>query len=557
MASIYIKAGSVIIKGPATDPAIQMWYDNELIERERALNTYATSIQNLPQMLEVYPVANQSLRDAATQELHRQAATQDLIENGPAEGETYLVDGLWEHQKLGISLARINKRFAFFFDTRTGKTLTSINIMTEALKSGAVTRWLVVCPSAIIPSWQDDIHKFMPMLKVATYFGTKKQKDEALRTPCHIFIISAEILAKNLEMLKAFKFGGCIVDESSKLKSHRSQISKAALELSECIERWYILSATPAPNGAHEYFIQMKTVDKYIFPTSRSKFVLKYFNNLSYNPTFEKLELKPEMKEQFFNLIKTKAVYIDQGVMPTAGSETVIYRYDLTEELRSIYDEFRKKAVVELHGGEKISTDQIAQINSKLSQITSGFLIDTEAIKYNSLKKELGSKERHETVVPLASGNQRVQILVDLLQSLNEAPVVIWANFKQEFISIKQALGDDCAIINGSVDVNEKHRIIRAFKAGKIKYLVCHPLSLGMGVNLTEAHIAIYYSLNYSWEQLKQSSERIRGHIKVQPKKAIYYILAARGTIDEAIYSAVKNKKASSREFLAILEGGI
>ena len=78
-----------------------------------------------------------------------------------------------------------------------------------------------------------------------------------------------------------------------------------------------------------------------------------------------------------------------------------------------------------------------------------------------------------------------------------------------------------------------------------------------MGVNLTEAHIAIYYSLNYSWEQLKQSSERIRGHIKVQPKKAIYYILAARGTIDEAIYSVVKNKKASSREFLAILEGGI
>ena len=76
-----------------------------------------------------------------------------------------------------------------------------------------------------------------------------------------------------------------------------------------------------------------------------------------------------------------------------------------------------------------------------------------------------------------------------------------------------------------------------------------------MGINLTEAHIAIYYSMLYSWEALKQSSERICGHITVQPKKAEYYIMSAEGTIDEQIFKNVQNKKTTSLDFLNLLRG--
>ena len=75
-----------------------------------------------------------------------------------------------------------------------------------------------------------------------------------------------------------------------------------------------------------------------------------------------------------------------------------------------------------------------------------------------------------------------------------------------------------------------------------------------MGINLTAAHIAIYYSLNDSWEALKQSSERIVGHINIQPKKCIYYIMQAEGTVNELVYNNVTNKRDVSIGFLEHLQ---
>lgn len=556
MAKFFAKGSSIYIAGSLSEYSVATWYSEGLIEKApRRNNLYVGPLYNLPRMLELVPsITDEKIRALADEEICRQIETEELIKYG-TKGEK--IGDLWEHQVLGVQLARCNKRFGYWFDTRTGKTRMMIQAMYEALVKGRCQKCLVICPTSIIPSWLKDIQEFKPELKVAAYYGSEKQKATALKTPCHIFIISMEITVKNLSLLRQIGFTYAVVDESSKLKNHKSQISKAMLEYSQELEYWYELSATPAPNNESEYYIQMRCIDPFIFPPTWSRFKQKYFVDTSRNSAFERLVLRHDVRNDFLDLIKTKAVYIDQSIMPTAGKEWHIYNYAPENETMQLYEKFRKDAVIELEG-KTLSTDMIASINAKLSQITSGFMIDTDAVNENKLCRKIGESANLQEVYKIPSKyapSHRAHELLNLLSQFPDEQVVIWAVYKQEFEDIKQALGRKCRCINGATRTQDKFAFIKDFKDGKIQYLVCHPLSVGMGINLIEAHIAVYYSLLFSWEALKQSSERICGHITVQPNKAEYYIMTADGTVDKAIFDSVQNKKTTSLDFLNLLRG--
>ena len=564
MAKFYIKGPSVYISGTLNEPVVSLWYNEGLIEKQaRSRTLFVGPISNIHRMLALAPqIKNEAILEAAQKELERSVATEELIRYGVDEDDPEVKSlGLWPHQVLGVRLARINKRFGFWFDTRTGKTRMMIRAMYEALESGKCQRALVICPTAIIPSWLGDFEDYMPELKVAAYYGTDKQKREALNTPCHVFIISMELVVRNMELLRQIGFNYVVVDESSKLKSHKSQISKTLLEYAQEVEYWYLLSATPAPNNESEYYVQMRTIDQFIFPPTYTRFAEKYFRNVSRSPMYMKLVMRTDMKQEFTDLVATKSIYIDQSIMPTAGKEWKIVSYPLDSRLLAAYEEFRKNAVIELSSGERISTDMIAAVNAKLSQITSGFIIDTDAVKENKMRRKL-----HDTTTPPLqefyrlesdySPSQKAHELQKLLDMFGDQQVVIWANYRQEFIDIKELLGSKCRILNSTTTTVDKLEYIKQFKAHKIQYLVCHPLSVGMGINLTEAHKIVYYSLSYSYEALKQSSERTCGHIKVQPNKCTYYVLCAENTIDAAIYKNVSDKKTSSLDFMNALKKG-
>ena len=364
-----------------------------------------------------------------------------------------------------------------------------------------------------------------------------------------------EQAADCIDILSTVKWDICFVDESSKLKSHKSQISKAMLTLSERIPSWYLLSATPAPNNESEYYTQLCTIDKYVFNPARGKFVTKYFDNMSRNVNYEKLVIKPNMYDEFMNLVKQYAIYVDQDVMPTAGKEWHEVRYDMPNEMKSIYNDMKTKMCASVEG-ITITVDMAAAMRAKLNQITSGFLMDTEAIKENKLGRKLGIDPGSQEIVSLVDcgGYSRIQQLDKLLSELSDQKVVIWANYKEEFVMLEKLLGTKAKYIRGGCSVDDKELFIKEFKKGDLQYLVCHPLSVGMGINLTEAHTAIYYSLTDSWEARKQSSERIAGHIMVQPNKCHYYTLLADGTVNELIYGNLINKRDSSYGFMEHLK---
>ena len=82
----------------------------------------------------------------------------------------------------------------------------------------------------------------------------------------------------------------------------------------------------------------------------------------------------------------------------------------------------------------------------------------------------------------------------------------------------------------------------RKFQAGEAKVLVGNPASAGVGLNLFQASVALYYSQGYNLEHRAQSEDRCHRSGSEIHDSVTYIDLSARGTVDEAVRAALAGK---------------
>lgn len=532
------------------------------IHVNRIKTQYRMSIHNVPEVLKLLRGISVDNIDSAPpqvqayfyKELAIRSNVEDLVKNGPRESfkvNEHLT--LMRHQQLGREIARYQDRYAFFYDTRTGKTPLSLSIMYDDIVANPTHKWLVVCPLILIENaWIPDAAEFIPEIKVVScHAATPAKRLERIHSEASIYVTNTESFVKYREHFDKLHLAGCIIDESSDMKSPKSKVSKELVDFAQILERFYLLSGTPAPNGEQEYYMQLRAVDYYGIQQSYSQFKEHYFVNMSYNPQYEKLALRPDKKDELFSLIKKYALYVDkEDVLTTPGRTFHEVEFEMPAELKKHYNKLKNELYMEVGDGLRITAPSAAAKLNKLNQVTSGFIIDTQAVKENKFYNE------DKTELYQLSGYRFVK-LIDLLGQIGDEQVLIWANYKAEFRIIQQALGDSCRCVYGETTLAEKNEAIKLFKEGKIQYLIANPASADKGLTLTNAHISIYFSLNWSYELFKQSMERIYGDVMKQPKHCDYYVMIAKGTIDRVLYSDVlQGKGEASYAVLNHLKGG-
>lgn len=532
------------------------------IHVNRIKTQYRMSIHNVPEVLKLLRGIGVDNIDTAPLQVQRyfykelaiRSNVEDLIKNGPRESfkvNEHLT--LMRHQQLGREIARYQDRYAFFYDTRTGKTPLSLSIMYDDIVANPTHKWLVVCPLILIENaWVPDAAEFIPEIKVVScHAATPAKRLERINSEANIYVTNTESFVKYREHFDKLHLVGCIIDESSDMKSPKSKVSKELVDFAQTLERFYLLSGTPAPNGEQEYYMQLRAVDYYGIQQSYSQFKEHYFVNMSYNPQYEKLALRPDKKDELFSLIRKYALYVDkEDVLTTPGRTLHEVEFEMPAELKKHYNKLKNELYMEIGDGLRITAPSAAAKLNKLNQVTSGFIIDTQAVKENKFYNE------DKTELYKLSG-YRFAKLIDLLGQIGDEQVLIWANYKAEFRIIQQALGDSCRCVYGETSLAEKNEAIKLFKEGKVQYLIANPASADKGLTLTNAHISIYFSLNWSYELFKQSMERIYGDVMKQPKHCDYYVMIAKGTIDRVLYSDVlQGKGEASYAVLNHLKGG-
>lgn len=461
--------------------------------------------------------------------------------------ESELLPCLMDHQKRGVLDALKRPRILFNWDCGIGKTLLSIEVIYQLIRLQKIKKALVLCPLSIIESaWIEDIKTFRPFeLSVTNLWFVKKKKKNILQN-----IIYNDISIVNYETFKLLskhiqKYFQCVIcDESSKLKNHKSQITKATIEFCDNIEYVYLLSGLPAPNTPIEYWAQMRIVDPlslgYNFYTFRDKYfyIAKTMIKRSKEAgkkdiEINKYKINETYKHTFYNKLKQYMPIVKKTDVLDLPSYTInIREVFLSSAERKYYDQMKNKLLIELDGETAIARSAVTKI-MKLRQGCSGFFISEDG-------------EIIET------GKSKLNELEQLLIEIGDQQVIIWNFFHYEGDIITDLLTKLdktwCRADGTRMNKSKMYQEVDDFKNEQIQFLVAHPGSIGHGWTLINCSNVICFSQSHSYELYHQLFART--YRKGQTKGVNYYNLITKNTIEPVIYHCLRHKKSLDEEVM-------
>jgi SNF2 family DNA or RNA helicase len=92
-----------------------------------------------------------------------------------------------------------------------------------------------------------------------------------------------------------------------------------------------------------------------------------------------------------------------------------------------------------------------------------------------------------------------------------------------------------------SGEVKDRQSQVTAFQAdADVKVMVGQIQTIGLGLTLTAASTMVFYSENYSMSDFEQTKARI--HRNGQAEPCTFLFLAAKGTVDEQVLKALRDK---------------
>jgi len=433
----------------------------------------------------------------------------------------------YQHQKKAIALAAMFDSYALFMDPGLGKTLTAIKLI-EHWKLPAI----IIAPLSTLESvWVAEINKWSNLRSIVLWNNLKEWNNDY-----DVYIINFEGFKKLSKIKKPSienKISCLIIDESAKIKSHSSAITKTILDYKNKIKHRICLSGIPAPNNLLEYWGQMAFVNDELLSDNFYKYRNSFFYSTGYGGYLyrtmsgAKEAIMDRISRQAFSLQKEDALDLPEQIF-----ETRLVYMDKVQE--KAYESMKKENVLEFKDSITLAANELSKI-CKLREITGGFVININGI-------------------PVKVSDSKIKVLTETINSIpKNKQIIIWIQYHWESAELKLLLGDDAVLLNGTIPQKEKIKNIQDFQAGKKRFLIAHPKSGGHGLNLQQCSYSIWYSLSYSYEEYVQACDRC--HRIGQKYNTTYFQLLAKNSIDEVIYKALKTKQNLSESCLNMLKG--
>ncbi|AUS98821.1 helicase SNF2 [Clostridium thermosuccinogenes] len=433
---------------------------------------------------------------------------------------------------------------ALLMEMGTGKTIASIAVTGALYKEGRIRRVLVVAPLSILGVWREEFEKFADFdytLVVLTGSGAKKT--DTLRhmrgTPLQVAVINYESAWRLEKELTAWNPDLIIADEGHKIKTHNIAVSKAMHRLGARARYRLLLTGTVITNKAIDVFSQYKFLNSTIFGQSFYVFRNRYFDMVGYGQHTP--VLKKSMEQDLMKRLHSIAFRATKAECLDLPETTDIVRYvELEPAAMKIYRDLVKDSYTELGQSEVTVTNILTRL-LRLSQLTGGFLGDDEG----------NAPQRVST----AKQEALEDIVEDVLQEGKK--LVIMARFIPEINAIcrmleKKEIG--FSLIMGGVKDREEQ--VAAFQNDpEVQVFVGQIATAGLGVTLTAASTMVFYSLDYSMSNFEQAKARI--HRVGQKENCTYLYLTAKGTVDEKVLKALRNKADLARMLVDDYQSGL
>ena len=392
-----------------------------------------------------------------------------------------------------------------------------------------------MAPLSILGVWEEEFGKFAAFpYALAVLSGAGVKKLDTLRhmtgTALQVVVVNYESAWRMEKDLAAWHPDLIIADEGHKIKTHNIAASKAMHRLGARASYRLLLTGTVITNKAIDVFSQYKFLNPAIYGQSFYAFRNRYFDMVGYGnhtPVLKK-SMEAELTEKLHSISyrATKAECLD---LPETVD--VIRQVDLEPAALRVYRQLVKESYAELSGGDQgapvaVTAPNILTRFLRLSQLTGGFLgnDETSAVEQVSAAK--------------------LAALEDILDgaAAEGKKLVIIARFIPEIRAIcklldKRGLRFSC--ITGEVK-NRDEQVSQFQNDPAVMAFVGQIATAGLGITLTAASTMVFYSLDYSMSNFEQAKARI--HRVGQRHPCTYVYLTARGTVDEKVLAALKDK---------------
>jgi SNF2 family DNA or RNA helicase len=366
--------------------------------------------------------------------------------------------------------------------------------------------------------------------------GTMEQRKAMLRDlnkvegSLLIAVINYEAMWRLEEVLTDWRPDMNIADESQRIKNPTAKQSKAMHELGRLAKYRLILTGTPVSNTPLDFWSQYKFLDPSIFEKSYYAFRNHYAAFGGYGG-YELVAYKhlDELTRKAHSIAHrvTKAQALD---LPERIDQ---YLYcDLEASAERVYKQLVRDKVAELSAAAKVTAPQVVTQMLRLSQLTGGYLRPDDS----------------EQVLKVSSA--KIGLLRETLEDLLDAgeKVVIFCRFLAEIGEIggiaTELVGSDgwCGIW-GEIPGDRRGEAVRRFQEdSEVRIFIAQIQTAGAGITLHAASNAIFYSLDYSYNNYDQAKARI--HRIGQHHPCTYMHLVVRGSIDEQVIGALAEKRS-------------
>ena len=382
------------------------------------------------------------------------------------------------------------KAVALLADMGTGKSMMTIAITGTLEADKGVKKMLVVCPKSIVGVWEDEFRKFADYRYALTVLdGTMEKKRSAFNymqgAALQIIVVNYESCWRLETEITKWKPDLIVCDESSKIKTPSASQSKALHRLGRQSKYNIILTGTPITGSPLDIFSQYKFLDDSIFGTSFYLFRNRYAILGGYqNRMIVGYRHLDELVEKVHSI--AFRIKIEDAVdLPPFIDET--RAITLEPKAQSLYRMLEQDCYAELANGEVTARNVLTQL-LRLAQCTGGFIRD-------DIKDEAQQ----------VSG-AKLDALEDIIDTCldEEKKVVVFARFVPEIEAIaamlkKKKIG--YAQIYGAT-TDRADQVKKFQEDAEVKVFIGQLQTTGMGLTLTAANVAVFYSLDFSYALL-------------------------------------------------------
>ncbi len=427
----------------------------------------------------------------------------------------------------------------------TGKTRVALAV---ARRMG-LTKLVVVVPLSAVSVWRDELRRvWKRCIFVDATEGTVRERaalmKQALRRERRPVLVAVGYETYwRPPLRRQFDAGvqGIIYDEVHRLKGRGSKRTRMAHTLTRRIRMRLGLSGTPAPNGFQDLFGVMKALNPRVFGTRYADFEERYITKGGYwgreiTGYRNEDEIEERLQEHAFRITKDEALDLPPRT-------DVNLRVKMSAKERKVYDRMEEHAISEIDGyyagraASGVAVSRIVLTNIlRLQQVTSGFIkvSDGREIEFGSSKLDT-LRDFLEDAIPQVG---RVVVFCRFTKDIDRVRDMVQKS------KLASAFQYDGRVKRGK----KREAVLKNFRVADRAVLVAHIAVASLAIDLTAAHVGVFYSPSYSFEQYAQSRDRL--HRIGQKHPVTYYHLVTHDSIDEEIQEALGDKSDMSKRIM-------